>query len=296
MDLKQLRAFVVVAETLHFGLAAEQLRLAQPQISRRIAQLEESLDVTLFERNSRTVKLTDVGRAFLPEARAVLKGAETARQRAIERARGKHGLLKVSVNDAAMVGAVPPILRTYHRRYPDVYLSFQRGGLGSMNQIEQLMDGTSDVVFTHPPPERMTQELDQIVLVNDPLVAVLPEKHRLATLSVLDLHELANENWVMFPRENDPPIYDRIISLCQGVGFSPRLVHEVGPMLTRFALIASGFGVNLVHSAWRTMPYPGVAYIPVEPTARVSLSCFWRRGNNFPLVQNMVEIARTHAV
>lgn len=296
MELKQLRAFVVVAEHLHFGQAAEHLRLAQPQISRRIAQLEESLNVTLFERSSRTVKLTDVGKAFLPEAIAVLKGAETARQRALERARGRHGVLKISVNDAAMIGSVNPILRTYHKRYPEVYLSFHSGSPNSRGQLELLGDGTVEIAFAHPPPPHLTSDFEQIVVVDDPLVAVLPSNHRHANRSMLDLGELANEQWVMFPRENDPRIYDQIIGLMQTAGFAPRVVHETGHMLSRMGLTAGGFGVNLVHAAWRAMPYPGVVYIPVEPTTTLQVSCFWRRDNTSLLVSNMIDIVRPYAV
>jgi len=294
MELRQLRAFVSVAEHLHFGLAAEQLRLAQPQVSRRIAQLEEDLDVILFERNSRTVRLTDVGKAFLPDALALLRSADQARQRAKERARGRHGLLRVALIDAAMVGTVTPILRTFHRRYPEVYLSFRNPGRSSAAHFE-LDEGQTDVVFTHPPP-RIPDTYETIMLVNDPLIAVLPEKHRLAEQGTLDLADLANEPWMMFPRENDPTIYDRMITLCQQSGFSPRIVHETGHMLTRLGLVAGGFGVHLVHAAWRAMPYPGVVYIPVEPTTNIMLSCFWRRDNDSPLLKNMIEIVRTYAV
>lgn len=295
VELKQLRAFVAVAENLHFGLAAEHLRLAQPQVSRRIAQLEDDLDVILFERNSRTVKLTDVGKAFLPEATSLIRSADAARQRAIERARGRHGLLKVGLIDAAMIGTVTPILRTFHRRYPEVYLSFRNPGVTSGVQLETLGDGSADVVFTHP-PDRVDDVFDQILLVNDPLVAVLPERHRLAELGTLDLSELSNEPWVMFPRENNPPIHDRIISLCHGSGFSPKIVHETGHMLTRLGLVAGGFGVHLVHAAWRAMPYPGVVYIPIEPTANVTLSCFWRCDNRSPLLKNLIDIVRGYQV
>ena len=294
MELKQLRAFVAVAEHLHFGLAAEQMKLAQPQVSRRVAQLEDDLDVTLFERNSRTVKLTEVGKAFLPEAIGVIRSADAARQRAMERARGRHGLLKVSLIDAAMVGTVTPILKTFHRRYPEVYLSFRNSGASSGAQLESLSEGLADVVFIHP-PARVSENFEQILLLNDPLIAVLPDKHRLSGLGTLDLVELATEPWVMFPRENDPTIYDRMIALCHSVGFSPRVVHETGHMLTRLGLVAGGFGVHLVHAAWRAMPYPGVVYIPVEPTAPVMLSCFWRRENPSPLLGNMIDIVRTYA-
>jgi DNA-binding transcriptional LysR family regulator len=151
------------------------------------------------------------------------------------------------------------------------------------------------MIFTHPPHRRFDL-VDNIRLVNDPLVVVLHDKHRLAAHGKIALDELANEPWVMFPRENDPLIYDRIITLCQSAGFSPRIVHETGHMLTRLGLVASGYGVHLVHDAWRTMPYPGIAYVPVEPSARISVCCFWRRDNDNVLVRNMIEIARSHRV
>jgi DNA-binding transcriptional LysR family regulator len=295
MDFKQLRTFVLVAEHLHFGLAAEQLRIAQPQVSRRITQLEEELDVVLFDRSSRVVRLTNAGRAFLKEAIALIKAADTARVRVRDSARGQEGLLTISLIDAALLGAVPTILKEYHKRFPNVYLSFKNHGISSSGQLESLNDGSSDIVFTHP-PNRLIGDFDQILLVSDPMVAVLPQQHRLAREEKINLIELAQDPRVMLPRENDPSIYDRIIELCQRAGFSPRIVQETGHMLTRLGLVASGFGVHLVHRAWETMPYPGVVYIPVEPTASIGVSCFWRRGDDSILISNFLEIARLHNV
>jgi DNA-binding transcriptional LysR family regulator len=174
-------------------------------------------------------------------------------------------------------------------------LSFKNHGLSSAGQLEALADGSSDLVFTHP-PSRLVGDYDQITLVNDPMVVVLPIRHRLANQEKVNLADLAHEPWVMFPRENDPTIYDRIIVLCQRVGFSPRVVQETGHMLTRLGLVASGFGVHLVHKAWETMPYPGIVYLPVEPTSRISVSCFWRRGDDSPLLKNFTDIIRHYKV
>jgi DNA-binding transcriptional LysR family regulator len=295
MDFKQLRTFVVVAEHLHFGLAAEQLRIAQPQVSRRITQLEEELDVVLFERSSRVVKLTNAGRVFLKEAIALTKAADTARARARDSARGSAGLLTIALIDAALLGALPTVLSEYHKRYPNVYLSFKNRGVSSSGVLESLSDGSSDIVFTHP-PNRVSGEFDQILLVNDPIVAVLPANHRLAHDGHVNLTDLAQEPWVMFPRENDPTIYDRIIALCQRTGFSPRIVQETGHMLTRLGLVASGFGVHLIHRAWATMPYPGIVYLPLEPTANIGVSCFWRRADDSVVLRNFLDVVRLHKV
>jgi DNA-binding transcriptional LysR family regulator len=177
-----------------------------------------------------------------------------------------------------------------------VYLSFQSNGAPSRAQLEVLGEGNCDVAFAHPPPSRLTLDFEQIVLVDDPLIAVLPATHRLSGRKALDLAELAGEPWIMFPRENDPRVYDELINLYQSAGFSPRIVHETHHMLTRLGLTAGGFGLNLVHAAWKAMPYPGVVYIPIDPTTNIKLSCFWRRDDSSQLVRNMVDIAALHAV
>ncbi len=295
MDLKELETFVTVAEYLHFGIAAQHLGLAQPQISRRISRLEQELDIALFERNNRAVKLTRFGKAFLPEAIALMKKAEETRHRAVELARGRNGVLTVSMIDAAALNAAPPVFMAFHQRFPDVHISFQNWGRSSAAQLLLLAESSADLVFTHP-PSQIPDNIDHVRLVNEPLVAVLPKDHRLAQSKRLDLAELKDEPWIMFPRANDPPVHDRILALCRGSGFSPRLVFETGHMLTRLGLIASGYGVHLVHRAWELMPFPGVVYIPVQPTINIMVSCFWRRDNDSELLAKLVTVAREFEV
>lgn len=295
MDLKELAAFVAVAEYLHFGAAAQHLGVAQPQVSRRIRALEEKLGVALFERNNRGVKLTPYAKSFLPEAVQLLRVAEGTRQRAAELAKGLHGLLTVSLIDAATLAAAPPIFAAFHERHPEVHISFLNSGATSAAQILALADNSADVVFTHPPQQR-PDNLGEIRVVDDPLVAVVPRKHRLAKRKKLDLAELEHEPWIMFPRSNDPPIYDRMIGLCAQRGFTPHIALEMGHMLTRLGLVASGFGVHMVHRAWELMPFPGVAYIPIEPTTNVTVSCLWRKDNESEPLANLVEIVRTFKV
>ena len=295
MDLKEVETFVTVAEYLHFGVAAQHLGLAQPQVSRRVRSLEQDLDIALFERNNRAVKLTPFGKAFLPEAIALIKKAEETRQRAVELARGRNGVLTVSMIDAAALNAAPAVFKDFHQRYPDVHIAFRNWGTTSAAQILALVDNSADLVFAHP-PERLPDNVAQVRLVNDPLVAVLPQDHRLAGRSRLNLEELRDEPWVMFPRSNNPPVHDRMTALCQSRGFTPRVAFETSHMLTRLGLIASGYGVHLVHRAWQLMPYPGVVYIPVEPTTNIVVSCFWRRDNDSELLRKLVAVARDYAV
>ncbi|MCP8938556.1 LysR family transcriptional regulator [Alsobacter sp. SYSU M60028] len=296
MEFAQLRTFVTLAGTRHFGMAAERLRIAQPHVSRRIKQLEEDLKVTLFHRDRKNVRLTLAGEAFLPEAVKLLKFAEVARRRAVVGAQGKAGKLSVGVIAAALLGPLPSILAEFHRRYPEISLNFVDNVAPSMAQLQGLAEGGTDVVFAHP-PVRLTGEYDRITIVRDPLVAVLAASHPLARSNRLKLIELADEPWIMFPREpNDKAIYDRIISLCYRAGFSPRITHEASNTLTRLGLVSAGFGVHLVHQAWDTIPFPGVVYVPIEPSDNIEITCFWRKGDANPLLLHLIEIVREFSV
>jgi DNA-binding transcriptional LysR family regulator len=294
MEFKQLKTFVTLAGTLHFGAAAERLRVAQPHVSRRIKQLEDELEVLLFDRGRKNVKLTQAGEAFLPEAIKLLKQEEIARRRAMSAAQGKAGKLTIGLISAALYGPLPDMLAEFHRRFPDIALNFIDNVAPSETLLRTLEEGQTDVVFIHP-PVRAVGHFEHTTIVREPLVAVLPVDHRLANRNRIDLIELADDPWIMFPRDvNDKGIYDRIITLCHRAGFSPRITHEASNTLTRLGLVAAGFGVHLVHRTWQTMPFPGVAYIPVEPSDQIVVSCYWRKVDRSPLLKHLIEIVKQH--
>ncbi|MBN9062027.1 MAG: hypothetical protein BGP06_14590 [Rhizobiales bacterium 65-9] len=294
MDFKQLKTFVTLAGTLHFGVAAERLRIAQPHVSRRIKQLEEDLQVALFDRNRKNVRLTQAGEAFLPEAVKLLKQADDARRHAMIAAQGKMGKLTIGLIGAALLGPLPRILSEFHTQFPDIVLNFVDNVAPSEALLRTLDEGVTDAVFIHP-PARAQGDYGRMIIVKEPLVAVLPTNHRLAARSTLDLVELADDPWVMFPRDqNDKGVYDRIISLCHRAGFSPKITQEASNTLSRLGLVAAGFGVHLVHSTWDTMPFPGVVYVPVTPSDTVIVSCYWRKTDRNPLLRSFVDIVKQY--
>ena len=191
--------------------------------------------------------------------------------------------------DAATLNAAPPVFKAFHQRHPDVHITFRATGATSAGQMLALVENSTDVVFSHP-PTAVPENFEQVRLVNDPLVAVVPQDHRLAGRAHLDLAELPGSRGSCSRGSNDPPVHDRMIALCKSSGFTPRVVFEAGHMLTRLGLVASGYGVHLVHRAWRLMPYPGVAYIPVDPTMNIVVSCFWRKDNDSDHVKKIVDM------
>jgi DNA-binding transcriptional LysR family regulator len=146
------------------------------------------------------------------------------------------------------------------------------------------------------PPIRVFGSYEHVALESEPLIAVLPANHRFARRNRLSLLELSHEPWVMFPRDNGATIYDRIISLCQKAGFSPNIVQEAGSVPARLGLVAAGFGVHLVHKTWETMPYPGIVYIPIEPTTKIGLTCYWRKDDPNPILRPFVDVVRRYRI
>lgn len=291
MDLRHLQTFVTVAETLHFGAAAEQLRVAQPQVSRRIRQLEEELRAPLFHRDRRHVRLTQAGAVFLADARRLLDDARAARERARETALGRRGRLNLTLVSNAMLGGLPAALADFHRQYPDVTLHFAEVGSGL--QLQAVARGACDVAICHP-PRAPDPALDRLDFPPEPMVAVVPLGHPLASRAAIALTDLAAEPWIMFPRGDSAPIHDRVMAACQRAGFTPRIVQEAGPIQTRLGLVAAGFGVHLVHRAWRAMPFPGVAYLPIRPITTVRMAAWWRKADPNPMLRLFVGTLGRH--
>src|ERR1700739_3701618 len=148
-DLNQLRCFVTVAEELHFGRGAAARKWPQPPLSRQIQVLEHIIDAPLLERTSRSVRLTPAGRSFLPEARRLLKLAESASQVAQRIAKGKTGSLKIGFTAAAAYGYLPELIAACRARLPEVDFSLKE--MVSGDPFEALAPGQIAVGVLRPP-------------------------------------------------------------------------------------------------------------------------------------------------
>src|SRR5262249_34762969 len=146
MDLRRIRYFVVLAETLHFGRAASCLNIAQPPLSQQIRVLEQELGARLFERSNRRVELTPAGKALLPEARALLAQAERTATVAARAQRGEIGELRVGLTGSATFTVViPRLILTYRQRFPGVHLRIDE--LTTQEQLAALLEQRLDVAI-----------------------------------------------------------------------------------------------------------------------------------------------------
>ena len=267
MELRHLRYFTAVAETLHFGRAAEALNMAQPPLSQQIQNLEAELGVKLFERSRRHVALTEAGETFLKRSRIILDSAEAAAVEAQAIGRGEMGRLMLGFMSAAMLDQFPALLSRFRHALPEARVELVQAP--SDEQLASVAKGHLDVGFADlaEAPEGMEAEGVRVrveTVWREELLAALPPTHRLANRPRLDLRDLAGEPFVTLPRKPATGFYDQVIGLCHGAGFSPQIRQEASQLPAALALVASGYGVGLMPACvvqpWRDL----IAFAPVS--------------------------------
>ncbi|HET7456113.1 MAG TPA: LysR substrate-binding domain-containing protein [Gemmatimonadaceae bacterium] len=288
MELRHLRYFVAVAEELHFGRAAKRLNIAQPPLSRQIRDLEREVGTPLFERVPRGVELTPAGRAFLPEARLTLAQAERAQRTAQRAARGESGRLRVGFVEAATYsGILPEVLGFFRMHLPNIGLSLFE--MDVLQQAEAFHDGRIDLGILHSTPPDAERWLRTQAVYADPLVAAVPDTHRVADRRRIALDELAADQFVLFPRPTAPVLYDDVIASCRRAGFSPRVAQEAAGWHTIVGLVGAGVGVALVPRSLTQFQRTGVVYRPVRDLdVSMSMMAVWKQGDRSPVRERFV--------
>lgn len=290
MDLRQLEAFVAVAEELHFGRAAKRMHMAQPPISRHIRRLEEEVGAQLLVRSGRGVETTPAGQAFLHEARATLSQAVRASRVAQRFARGELGRLRIGHVDSASSELLPTALRAFHDQYPDVRLVLEESRTTAL--VRAVLEGHLDVAFVRPPvtDDRLRSE----VLMDEPLVVAVPSEHPLAGHERVRINLLADERFIVVPWHEQPALHDEIIGTCRRAGFHPTIAEEAYPISSVVLLVAAGLGVAMVPAFLAKHLCQGnVVYKRLEGSAgQLQLSLAWPSHGASPAVQDFIEISR----
>ena len=303
LELRHLRYFVTVAETLSFARAAERLHLSQPPLSRQIQALEQELGAALFVRSKRSVRLSAAGAALLPEARRLLEQAEALREHARRLEQGESGSVVLGCITTAAYNVLPGLLPEFQARYTGVKVTLAEAT--SDVQLAALAAGRMDAGLLLPPVD--DPRLDYLPLFRDVLVAALPAhaaQHdppagaaKTSGSDPISLRTLASRPFILFPRQAGPGLYDLIVGFCRQAGFSPRIEQQATHMQTIVSLVAAGMGVALVPASLQTAGRAGVAFHPLlEKSPAVETGLAWRRDNESPALQSLVNLARERAL
>ncbi|WP_261540859.1 LysR family transcriptional regulator [Burkholderia multivorans] len=266
MELRHLRYFVAVAEERSFTRAAQRLHIAQPPLSRQIQQLEQLLDVQLFERNSRPLKLTETGRFFYQHAAQLL--AQTAELESMTRRVGKiERSLSVGFVGSTLYGMLPKIIRRYRQQYAEVELSLHE--MSTMDQIKALKEGRIDVGFGRIRLE--DPSIRRVVLREERLIAALPLGHPLCDAKpVLPLHDLLKETLIIFPKAPRPSYADQVLAAFHDRSLKPARVIETRELQIALGLVAAGEGVSIVPKSVYGLKRDDIAYKDLDDAKLVS--------------------------
>lgn len=258
-DLRQARAFLFVAEDLHFGRAAGRLFMTQPALSRTIRTLEESVGVALFERSTRRVRLTPAGEAFAAECRLALGHFELAEAAARNAAEGREGRLRVGYMDFAINGRLPQILKAFRAKYPQVMVDLEY--IPTAMQHAALMEGRIDIGFMIGPFK--AGKIENRIVEQDDFVALLPEGHKLAGRASVRLADLAVEPFVLGSEETFSSFRALLFPLCHAAGFFPRIAQLASNTSGIFGMVAAGVGVTIYSGCARNFKRAGVVLRPL---------------------------------
>jgi len=290
IEVRHLRYFLAVAETLHFSKAAERLGMAQPPLSQQIKRLEELIGHRLFDRTTRGVKLTLAGQLLADRARSTLEKIQDDLEQVRRLGRGEEGTLTVGFSGSVMFTELPAAIEAYRRRYPKVELRLRE--MTTHAQIPALLDGTLDLAFMRDGDP--TTGIQMTTVLEERYIAVLPEGHRLARKRSLRVADLRHEPFIFFARWMGPLAFDRTMACCEHSGFRPNIVQDAPQWPTLVRLVAAGLGVSLAPACVANVTIPGAVYRQVHAACRTTVDLGVKAGNEKILVLNFVAIARQH--
>ena len=267
MELRQLRYFLVVADELHFGRAAERLHITQPPLTVAVKGLERELGVQLLERTTRRVALTPAGLAFRDRVSAAIGDLDAATGDVADVAAGKSGRIRVGFVSSASYTTVPEAIRAFRQHRPRVELVLNP--LTSGEQTERLLDGALDLGLIRDPGDVPGLHLE--LLSTEDLVVVLPQTHVLAGQTEVRARDLEGEPMILFPYRLMPGFVSRVMRLFEPLAAPPPVVQQAIHQETVMGLVAAGLGVSVLPESVQRFQMPGVTTRRLEGKPQTEL-------------------------
>jgi DNA-binding transcriptional LysR family regulator len=288
VELRHLRYFVAVAEEMNVTRAAVRLGIAQPPLTQQIKLLERELGVQLLVRIGRRITLSEAGRLFLAEARAVLDRAGQAIAVARSAGHGETGTLRIGFTGSAGFNpSVTSILSTFRAEWPLVSLSLEESRTSTL--LDALSVGRIDAAFVRPPVN--CDGIADRFVSTEPLVLAVPARHHLADRQSARLAELRNEAFVLYSRNGGYGLSEMVVAACVGAGFQPLVAQNSPQMTSTINLVAASIGIAIVPSCMRSLRPDAVRFLDIDVGFTAELRLTYRIGDASPLLRNFVAIS-----
>lgn len=288
MEIRQLMYFIAVAEELNFGKAAAKLGMTQPPLSQQIIKLEDHLGVKLFQRTSRKVTLTEAGQYFYKEVVKINGHLSNAIKETRLVDKGKLGVIKIGFGPDYVT--LTKLLKIYEERFPNVEIHLEQ--MSTKEQIAALEKKGIQIGILPGPIKH--KNIESRVVRHYPFNVVLPVNHHLANRSEgIDLFDLREELFIMTPREIGSVYYDKVISILQNAGFSPRIRKKTYELQTVIPLVAANMGVAILPEMLNYFRREDVAFVPINHcTETLNSSIAWNNEDRSPLIRLFMKIAQ----
>ncbi|CAG9164450.1 LysR family transcriptional regulator [Cupriavidus pampae] len=286
-SLSDLRAFVAVAELSSFRAAAAELHLSQPALSRRIEKLEDALGVRLFDRTTRSVEMTAVGREFSRKARELLNGLEESLLGIRDVATRITGEVTVACVPSAVRYFLPSVLRQYHARYPRIVVRLIDEGANEV--LNMVVRNEADFGLNYIGTQEPDVEFEPVL--KEPFVVACPPDHPLARKRKVTWAELGQHDYMTVGKASGNRL---LLDLAlTDVPVRPQWYCEVRHVSTLVSLVEAGLGVAAVpRLAMPPGKHPNLKSVPlVEPTVTRTVGLIRRRGRSLsPAAQVLYEM------
>jgi DNA-binding transcriptional LysR family regulator len=262
MELRHLRYFLAVAEELNFTRAAKRLNIAQPPLTQQIKALEAEMGVALFDRSGYRVELTDAGRSFMPQVARILADVRSSIALAQRAALGDVGHVRVGFTESASFNPrVTAAFRNFRTTYPEVEVSLEESP--STVLAAALREGRIDAAFVRP-PLRTGEGIELHLIDEEEMVVAVSSSHPLAQRPDVEMRDLTDETFVLYPRTERPGLADTVIAACEKAGFVPKVKQYTPQLSSTINLVAASFGVSIVPRSMQGLQPQAVTYKPLR--------------------------------
>lgn len=275
MDFRTIEHFLKLSETLNFRKAADEIYIAQPALSRQIMALEEELGVVLFYRNKRNVALTTAGEYFREECERILEDFERVKQRTSQIHKGEGGEIKIAHSSSSMQFLLPNILAKIQAEMPLMKTNLNE--TTNLYGINALINRTIDVAFG--PNMIVPKELNTRTIYVENFVIILPQNHHFDVTNFESLAQLADENFILPPRNESSGYVESLEALCQSYGFIPKVAYQSGNSNTVLRLVEAGLGISIEPKSALSGQNMNVKFIELNNISlKASMLMLWLRG------------------
>lgn len=243
MELRHLKYFMAVAEELNFTKASEKLFISQPPLSRQIAELEEELQAKLFIRNNKKVELTEAGKYFKEEVKAIFQNLERISMKTKKIAENVSGEFRIAYISSINSSTISELIKHLKIQFP--YVNFKLFEVSTSKQIDALEQGKIEMGIIRSPIK--SPKIQSHLWFQDGFSIVF-NKENIQLKSEKEILNLKDETFVFFNKDYAPHYHEVLLELCAFYGFTPKIIHEANNINSIVQLVKNGLGISIVPS------------------------------------------------